>query len=216
MNQDNAPLTANGFARAAGVSRETLERFEAYAALLEKWGRRINLVSRAGMVDIWRRHMLDSAQIFKLLPLTHRRLLDLGSGAGFPGLVLAILGVEGVELVESDGRKCAFLAEAARAAGVTVTIHNERIEALAASPADIITARALAPLDKLLQYAAPFWASHTCLIALKGAHIDKELTAAAKCWIMEVESHPSLTDPNGTILCIRQLQHDKKTASDDP
>ncbi len=216
MNRDNAPLTAHGFARAADVSRETLERLEAYAALLEKWGRRQNLVSRAGMADIWRRHMLDSAQILKLLPPTCRRLVDLGSGAGFPGLVLAILGVEGVELVESDGRKCAFLAEAARVAGVTVTIHNQRIESLPASPADIITARALAPLDKLLQYAAPFWAPHTCLIALKGAHIDKELTAATKSWIMDVESHPSLTDPHGTVLCIRQLQHDKQTATDDP
>ncbi len=208
------PLTADGFARATGVSRETIERLEAYVRVLDKWGRRINLVSRASMADVWRRHMLDSAQILDYLPSPYGRLMDFGSGAGFPGLVLAILGVEGVELVESDGRKCAFLAEAARAAGASVTIHNQRIEDLPRSPVPIITARAFAPLPKLLEYALPFWGPKTRLIALKGAHIDKELTEATKCWNMQVESHPSLTDPTGTVLCIEHLQHDKK--SDDP
>ncbi len=214
MNQGNAPLTAAGMAAAADVSRETLERLEAYAALLDKWRRRINLVSRASMADMWRRHMLDSAQIMAYLPTDCRRLVDLGSGAGFPGLVLAILGVEGVELIESDGRKCAFLAEAARVAGVSVTIHNQRIEAMTPFPADAITARACAPLPKLLDYAAPFWAPHTCMIALKGAHIDKELTATTKDGTMTVERHPSLTDRTGTVLCIRQLHHDQKITSD--
>lgn len=206
-----SPLTADGFARATAVSRETIERLEAYVRLLDKWRRRINLVSRAGMADVWRRHMLDSAQILDYLPSPCGRLMDFGSGAGFPGLVLAILGVEGVELVESDGRKCAFLAEVARATGVAVTIHDARIEELAPTPAHVITARALAPLPRLLQYAHPFWAPHTRLIALKGAHIDKELTEATKYWNMRVESHPSLTDPTGTVLCIGHLQHDKKT-----
>lgn len=208
------PLSADGFARAAGVSRETLHRLESYVALLDKWGRRINLVSRASMADVWRRHMLDSAQILGHLPPNCRRLVDFGSGAGFPGLVLAILGVEGVELVESDGRKCAFLAEAARITGARVTIHNRRIEALTPSPADAITARACAPLSRLLQYAEPMWAPHTRMIALKGVHIDKELTAATKYWNMNVERYPSLTDPKAVVLCIRHLRHDKTTGQD--
>ncbi|MCH7943350.1 MAG: 16S rRNA (guanine(527)-N(7))-methyltransferase RsmG [Proteobacteria bacterium] len=203
------PLTAEGFAVATDVSRETIERLEAYVALLERWGRRINLVGRASMADVWRRHMLDSAQILPHLSADCRRLIDFGSGAGFPGLVLAILGVEGVELIESDGRKCAFLAEAARITGAAVTIHNMRIESLTPFPADVITARACAPLEKLLHYAEPFWASHTRLIALKGAHVDKELTEAAKYWNIDVERSPSLTDPHAAVLSIRHLQHDK-------
>ena len=216
MNQDKAPPESPaGFARVTGVSRETLDRLESYVGLLDKWNRRINLVSRASMAHVWRRHMLDSAQILEHMPAHCRRLVDFGSGAGFPGLVLAILGVEGVELVESDGRKCTFLAEVARETGVSVTIHNRRIEELPPSPADVITARACAPLSKLLHYAAPFWASHTRLIALKGVHIDKELTEATKCWIMEVERYPSLTDPQAAVLCIRHLHYDKKSARDD-
>ena len=205
------PLSAAGFARAAGVSRETLQRLESYVALLDKWNRRINLVSRAGMADVWRRHILDSAQILRYLPPRCRRLVDLGSGAGFPGLVLAIFGVHGVELIESDGRKCAFLAEAARLAGVSVIIHNQRIEEMAPSPADVITARACASLEKLCHYAARFWAPHTCLIALKGTHIDEELPEATKCWSMQAERHPSLTDPKATVICIRQLHNDKNS-----
>mgnify|MGYP002525876457 CR=1 FL=1 len=208
---DGQPLTAAGFVRATGVSRETGERLEAYGALLEKWNRRINLVSRASMADLWRRHMLDSAQILDFIPAGSKRLVDFGSGAGFPGLVLAVLGVEGVELVESDGRKCAFLAEAARVAGVSPIIHNCRIEELPPAPADVITARACANLAKLCSYAAPFWAPRTCMIALKGAHIDEELTEATKCWNIQAERHPSLTDPMATVLCIRHLHHDKKS-----
>ena len=211
---DGKPLSPAGFARATGVSRETLRRLESYVSLLDKWNRRINLVSRAGMADVWRRHILDSAQILRYLPPKCRRLVDLGSGAGFPGLVLAILGVQGVELIESDGRKCTFLAEAARAGGASVVIHNRRIESLPPSPADAITARACAPLVKLLQYAQPFWAPHTRFIAMKGVHIDKELTDATKCWIMDVERYPSLTDPKAVVLCIRHLQHDKKISRD--
>ncbi len=209
-------MSRDDFARATDVSRETLACFDAYVALLEKWQARINLVSRASLADVWRRHLLDSAQILEYLPGDCRRLVDLGSGAGFPGLVLAILGVNGVELVESDGRKCAFLAEAARTAGAAVTIHNARIEALPAAPADAITARACAPLDKLLGHGERFWGPGTRLIALKGAHVDKELTKATKCWKMTVERFPSRTDPAGTILCIGDLRREPRRPTRHP
>ena len=205
-----SPMSREEFARAADVSRETLARIDAYVALLETWQARINLVSRASLADVWRRHLLDSAQILAYLPGDCRRLVDLGSGAGFPGLVLAILGVNGVELVESDGRKCVFLAEAARAAGVAVTISNRRIEDLPAAPADVITARACAPLEKLLGHGERFWGSGTRLIALKGVHVDKELTKATKCWNMTVERFPSRSDPGGTILCIGDLRREPR------
>src|SRR3954468_18014411 len=112
------PLGPEGFAATTGVSRETLERLQAYAALLERWQTRINLVARDSLADLWRRHMLDSAQLLALAPNPVGAGLDLGSGAGFPGLVLAILGLRGLRLVEADARKCAFLREAARAAGL--------------------------------------------------------------------------------------------------
>jgi 16S rRNA (guanine527-N7)-methyltransferase len=198
-------MSREEFAESTGVSRETLERLDAYVGLLTKWQRRINLVSRASLADVWRRHILDSAQVMDFLPATPGRILDLGSGAGFPGLVLAILGADGVELVESDGRKCAFLAEAARISGVSVKIHNKRIEALEAEPADVITARACAPLVDLLSFAARFWGPHTRMIALKGADVDEELTDATKCWRISVDRHPSRSDPNGTVLCLGNL-----------
>ncbi len=204
------PLAPEGFQRATGVSRETLARLEAYAALLAKWQRRINLVSAASMDDLWRRHMLDSAQLFPYLPESFARLVDLGSGAGFPGLVLAILGAGGVELIESDGRKCAFLAEAARVTETAVTIHNARIEALAAAPADVITARALAPLTKLLASAEPFLTCGSVCLFLKGAGVDEELTSAAKEWNMRASRHPSTTDPRGVVLHIQGIIRERR------
>ncbi len=194
------------------VSRETVERLRAYAALLEKWQARINLVSAKTLPALWRRHMLDSAQLVPLLPAGARVVVDIGSGAGFPGLVLAAAGVPEVHLIESDARKCAFLREAARAMGVPATVHNARIEAVAPFPADVVTARALAPLDKLLGYAEPFLArpvdsgdSGECLF-LKGRTADDELTLASKGWIMSVDRVPSLSDPDGLILRIREVR----------
>lgn len=200
------PMSREAFAQASGVSRETLERLDVFVTLLTKWQRRINLVSKDSLADVWQRHVLDSAQIIDYLPAAPGRVLDFGSGAGFPGLVLAILDVDGVELVESDGRKSTFLAEAARLTGASVTIHNVRIEALPPMPADVITARACAPLIELLTYSEPFWAPHTRFIALKGAHVDDELTEATKCWRMTINRHPSRTDPNGTVLCLGNLE----------
>src|SRR5438128_2737225 len=134
-----APLSVAEFAAETGVSRETLARLDAYAELLRQWAPRINLVAASTLADSWRRHFLDSAQLLPLIPPEARSLIDLGSGAGFPGLVLAIIGVPGVELVEADARKCAFLREAARIAAAPVRIHNTRIESVPAHAVDVVT-----------------------------------------------------------------------------
>ncbi|MEM7225055.1 MAG: 16S rRNA (guanine(527)-N(7))-methyltransferase RsmG [Pseudomonadota bacterium] len=204
------PLTAQQFAEQITVSRETLAKLEIYHQLLARWNARINLVSRASLADAWRRHFLDSAQLLQYLPPVpkdrDRVMVDLGSGAGFPGLVLACLGVGDVHLVESDQRKAVFLREVARQADVPVTIHCARIERLARFPADLVVSRACAPLTQLLLYSARFAKSGesalpACLF-LKGKNLDEELTAAQKVWKMTFESFPSRSDPNGTILRI--------------
>ena len=205
-----AALGAEGFGREANVSHETLERLGQYAALLVKWQRGLNLVGASTLDDLWRRHMLDSAQLLPLIPSGARRLVDLGSGAGFPGLVLATLGVEGVELVESNGRKCAFLAEAARVMAVQVQIHNARIDSLPAMPADVITARACAPLPALLSYAERFIGDHTVCLFHKGARVEAELTAARKEWRMTATQIPSRTESRSVVLQIQGLTRERR------
>jgi 16S rRNA (guanine527-N7)-methyltransferase len=199
------PFGREDFHRATGVSRETLDRLDAYVALLTKWQRRINLVARASLGDVWRRHLLDSAQLAEYLPAAPARVVDLGSGAGFPGLVLAIVTGHGVELIESDGRKCAFLTAVATETGARVTIHQTRIEAMPRRPADVITARACAPLSRLLGYAERFKGPDTVCLFQKGARVDEELTEAAKTWMMDVRHYPSQTDPQGTLLSFRDF-----------
>ncbi|MFQ5844495.1 MAG: 16S rRNA (guanine(527)-N(7))-methyltransferase RsmG [Planctomycetota bacterium] len=199
-----APLDSAAFRERTGVSRETLDRLAIYAALLVKWQRAVNLVARDSLPDLWRRHMLDSAQLMALLPPAPRRrprvVVDLGSGAGFPGMVLAILGAGEVHLIESHRRTCAFLAEVARATGTRVLIHAARAEDLAPWPAHVVTARALAPLDRLLGLAAPYLAPGGVCLFPKGRGVEEELTAAGKEWKMRVERIPSVSDPAGTIL----------------
>jgi 16S rRNA (guanine527-N7)-methyltransferase len=199
------PLSAAGFAGIFPVSRETLARLEAYMALLAAWSARINLVGRATLADPWRRHILDSAQLWPLVPDHAKSLVDLGSGAGFPGLVLAILGVAGVELVEADSRKCAFLCEAARITGTRVTVRRTRIEVLPARPFDVVTARALAPLDRLLDFASPFLAADGLCLFLKGAEAAAELTVARRGWTMVAAASPSRSDPRGVVLQLRDV-----------
>jgi len=199
------------FAQATGVSRETLMRLKAYVGLLTEWNERHNLVARSTMADVWRRHVWDSAQLTAFIPEGATSLVDLGSGAGFPGLVLAILlrdrpGFRAA-LFESTGKKAGFLEIAAKAAGVTVEIRKMRIEHARPEPFDVVAARACAPLAKLLAYAQSFQSRTTTNLFLKGQNIEAELTEARKLWTMKVERHPSLTDSSGTILEIRELAH---------
>jgi 16S rRNA (guanine527-N7)-methyltransferase len=209
------PLQPEAFQSLTGVSRETQDRLVAYVAILKSWNRRINLVGRTTLDDPWRRHVWDAAQLLPLVPPTTRGLVDLGSGAGIPGLILAILGVPAVHLVESDQRKCAFLREAARQCGVTgaVTIHPRRIEAMPPLTADVVTARALAPLPVLLDNAARFTAPHTICLFLKGKQAEAELTEAHNHWTMTATTLPSVTDPGGVILRLEHLARDASAPS---
>jgi 16S rRNA (guanine527-N7)-methyltransferase len=200
------PLTPEGFAAETGVSRETLERLTLFAELLVKWQRAVNLVAADSLRDLWRRHMLDSAQLYPLLPSGCRRVLDIGSGAGFPGLVLAAMGVPEIHLVESDQRKCAFQREVARVAGLPVTVHAMRIEKMAPFAVDAITSRACAELPQLLDYSAPFLGSETVCLFLKGKQVERELTEAGKGWKMHIERFKSRSDPTGTVLRLSHVE----------
>lgn len=205
-------MCPEAFARETGVSRETLARLETYAGLLARWQERINLVGKGTLPDLWRRHMLDSAQLRPLLPNGCGRLLDMGTGAGFPGLVLSILGVPEVHLVESDSRKCAFLREAIRQTGaVGVHLHNARIESVRPPRAiDAVTARALAPLSDLLAKAEPLLGPTTVCVFPKGGGVDVELTAAEQSWSMGVERLLSRSDPTGQILRLTNVRRRTK------
>ncbi len=205
------PFTPENFAAATGVSRETLARLSAYVALLEEWNARHNLVSAASLPDIWRRHVWDSAQLFPLMPAEARSLVDLGSGAGFPGLVLAAMARERpgfhTVLYESIGKKCRFIEAAAERMELNVEVRNSRMEAAAPEPFDVVTARACAPLVKLLGYAQAFQGPVTVNLFLKGQSVEAELTEAHKSWRMKLARHESRTDPSGVILEIRELRH---------
>lgn len=205
-------VDAESFLAATHVSRETIERLALYESLLRKWQKSINLVSSASLPELWRRHMLDSAQLVALAPENPRIWADLGSGGGFPGLVIAIILRESpgfsMHLVESDQRKCVFLREVAREAGAPVEVHNRRIEAFSAESGlkpDVISARALAPLDRLLDWAAPLFGPQTLGLFLKGQGAEGELTEARKRWIFEAEFSPSHSDPSGCVLKLRGL-----------
>ena len=200
------------FAAATGVSRETLKRLENYADLLRDWNSRHNLVSARSLDDLWRRHIWDSAQLAPLVPDSANTLVDLGSGAGFPGLVLAELLRDRVTvtLFEATSKKCTFLAAAARDMDLPVAIENGRMEEAGSKPFDVITARACAPLPKLLGYAQHFAGPDSVCLFLKGQNLGSELTEAHKSWRMKFRQFPSLTDPSGAILELRELSpHDR-------
>lgn len=199
-------LEAAGFQAETNVSRETLGRLTVYAELLEKWQKAINLVGKSTLPDLWRRHMLDSHQLLALAGRGEGCWLDLGSGAGFPALVIAICGDFDVHAIESDQRKCLFMSNVSRETSADLTVHRGRIEEIAPFRADVISARALAPLDKLLELAAPFSHAGTEFLLLKGQDVDEELTKASKCWIMEVQKHRSVTSEDGSILKITDLR----------
>ncbi len=202
---------AQDFAAHFGVSERILVRLERYAALLRRWQSAVNLVAPATLDDVWRRHFADSAQLSGLAAGA-RRWLDMGSGAGFPGLVIAIMAADEsdrhVTLIESQARKCAFLAEVARETGVAVEIAHARIESLASKPKvtdlDVITARALAPLERLISLSSPLFGPKTIGLFPKGKRWREEIEAAKATWTFHVKLAKSRTDRQGRIIEIRE------------
>lgn len=201
-----------------GVSRETRLRLERYCDELRIWQKAVNLVAPATLPDAWHRHFADSAQLFGLLPTSARSVVDLGSGAGFPGLVLAIMGAEQglrVTLVESDRRKSAFLAHVARQTGIAVDIIVARIESTEThdkvGTTDVVTARALASLSKLLDWGCPFFGSETLGLFLKGRDAEREVLEAQGSWSFESSLVPSVTEAEASVVSIRRPI--RKTAS---
>lgn len=209
------PMTPADFQKATHCSDAARTRLEIYAALIHKWQKAINLVAPKTLPDLWSRHFLDSAQLLEHAPKDTTRWLDLGSGGGFPGLVIAALSDAHVHLVESDQRKSAFLREAARAMNVSATVHVKRIEAV--DPAQlhqamggvpqVISARALAPLHELIGLARPLAGPDTVCLFPKGRTAEDELTEARRYWrIPAAETLPSRTDPEASILRLRGME----------
>lgn len=192
------------------VSRETWARLDILVATLDRWQPRINLVSPASLEAVWTRHVADSAQIAALAPDAAASWVDLGSGAGFPGLVVAALRPRcKVHLVDSNQKKAAFLREAARAMGVDVAVHAVRAEQAiggAAAGCDVVSARALAPLDDLLGLAAPLLKTGAIGLFPKGQDASAELTAAMKRWRFNASLHPSLTEPDARIVRVDSFE----------
>jgi 16S rRNA (guanine527-N7)-methyltransferase len=196
---------AVSFQSETNVSRETLDKLIEYSILLTKWQKAKNLVSSTTLDDMWLRHFYDSAQIYqhlaKSLENMPKTLLDIGSGAGFPGLVLGAMGVNKVHMVESNGKKCSFMSQVARMMQVDATIHNERIEKITPFDVDIITSRACAKISQLLDWSEPFLKKPMIeLWLLKGQTAEEELTEAQTYWTMKTSSFESKTEKGAKVI----------------
>jgi 16S rRNA (guanine527-N7)-methyltransferase len=204
---------AETFARAIGATPQQIADLERFRELLADWNQRMNLVGPATLEVFWNRHAWDSAQLLKLAPAEARVWADLGAGAGLPGLVLAIMGKgqDGfhVHLVESMAKRCRFLSAVVGELDLPASVHNERAENLQLA-VDIVTARACAPLARLLGYARPYLKSGALGLFLKGQDVAAELEDAAKSWEFEADTLPSLSDPRGQIVRVRRLGRARK------
>jgi 16S rRNA (guanine527-N7)-methyltransferase len=195
-----------------GVSRETLDRLERLETLLAKWNPAINLVSKSTVEKTWDRHILDSAQLFNLAPATARQWVDMGSGGGFPGLVIACLAADlrphlSITMIEADQRKATFLRQASRDLGVNPTILANRIESTPPQNADVLSARALASFPVLLGFAQSHLGAGGMALFPKGATWRDEVAEARKDWHFDITPHPSATDPQGAILAVKAITH---------
>ncbi len=194
------------FLAAQSVSRETLERLDRFIAALDAGRRRANLIGPREWPQIWTRHIADSYALIDPIP-DQARIVDLGSGAGFPGLVVAAAKPAAtVTLIESTGKKCAFLRSAIESMGVPAAVHQGRVEEAPLFPADIVTARAFAPLPQLISYARPWLQSGAEGLFLKGERWKEELTAARQTWILSSEAIPNRSGGSGVILRIREVR----------
>lgn len=205
----------NWFTDHLNVSRETMERLEVYNKLLQKWNRSINLVSKTTLQDPWRRHFVDSAQLYDFRAESSGNWTDLGSGAGFPGIVLAILHAGECKttkfhVYESDQRKCSFMRTVLRETGTTADIHTARIENAEPIKASVVSSRALAPLNKLLGFASPFLAHDGKCLFLKGRGCDSEIEEARKDWNFDLREEQSVTASDAVILEISGIDSAKQ------
>jgi len=192
------------FKKHQNVSRETFLRLESYVELLKKWQEKINLVSKATLPVIWTRHILDSAQLIDYID-KDKKIMDLGSGAGLPGVVLSIMGIEPITLIESDLRKATFLQEAIRVTECKANVIAKRVEKLDASEVDIVTARAFAPTKTLLTLTQNLRSESTTLLLLKGRSVREELEEAKTEWEFEAKLHPSKVETESYIVEIRNI-----------
>jgi 16S rRNA (guanine527-N7)-methyltransferase len=199
------------------VSRETADRLDRFVALLLDWQSRINLIASSTVPVLWTRHIADSLQLLALAPEAYR-WADLGSGAGFPGLVIACALADSlpaeVHLIESNKKKAAFLGEAIRVTGAPAIVHAERSDDFIKyfdGPLDVVTARALAPLPRLLTIAYPLLKKGAKGLFPKGQDVDAELTEAAKCWSIQPSLVPSRTYPKSRIVVIRSAKPKRGT-----
>lgn len=201
-------MTAGEFQKICDVPRETMERFICYSEILLKWQKSINLVSNASLADMWRRHFYDSAQLMEHIGADKGRLtiLDLGSGAGFPGLVLSILGAGQVHLVEAVGKKCSFMKQIIQKTAIDAIVHNVRIEDMDVFPVDLITSRACADLEKLINLTSTFRAEQTDCLFLKGEKAEEEIARAARSWNFKAEKFTSKSEEGGIILKLSQIK----------
>ena len=193
------------------ISALATERLQIFVGLLAKWNAAINLVSPASLAEVWTRHVADSAQVLDVAPIRSARWLDMGSGAGFPGIVIALITADTpnpveMTLVESDRRKAAFLSTVSRETGVPMIIQAARIEAVAPQNADTVSARALAPLVKLCSFAERHLAPHGAALFLKGGHYDAEIAEARRTWSFALDIRRSSTDPAGVVLIMKDLR----------
>jgi 16S rRNA (guanine527-N7)-methyltransferase len=207
-------VTPDEVGAALGVSRETLSDLIAFAEILIRWNAAINLVARSTTSDLWRRHILDCGQLAAFAPDNARQWTDLGSGGGLPALVVALILRElrpeiAVTAVESDARKCAFMADAARALRVSLAIRMERIEAAEPTPSDVVSARALAPLPALLESAVPWLSPGGIALFPKGRNAERELTEASRIWHYHAIKRRSLSDPAASILELSEIRRDR-------
>jgi len=197
--------------KATNVSRETLEKLSVYADMLEKWQKSINLVSPTTIKDMWFRHFYDSAQLAQYYQSDQSKtekpiILDIGSGAGFPGLVLSMMGVGHVHLVETVQKKAMFMKQVIRETDIDATVHAVRIENLDAFHVDFISSRALASLDKLFTLTQHFHHDGLVCIFPKGQTADEEIKEAEKKWSFEAEKFTSITEESATILRLRSIK----------
>ncbi|KPD14376.1 16S rRNA (guanine(527)-N(7))-methyltransferase RsmG [Phaeobacter sp. 11ANDIMAR09] len=201
-------MNGRGLLDQMNVSRETISRLERFEEILLKWNPKINLVSKASLENLWHRHIVDSVQVFTSVKDPGDSWVDIGSGGGFPGIVVAIMAAEyfpktKVTLIESDQRKSAFLRTAARECGVPVTVLSQRIEQATPQNAHILSARALAELDTLLEFSEQHLAKDGLAVFPKGANWKKEVDKAAERWSFDVEPITSLTETEAVILKIK-------------